>query len=111
MTTTIDLRPEIVNVKVTRGDKWLVKVTMTGYDLTGYEILGQYRVTFDAEASGDMLIVASAPDRTTGVFYYGQENAPDTGQYVYDIQLAPSGEPPRTRIKGVLTVDPDVTRD
>lgn len=100
----IDLRPEIVNVLVTRGDAWSVQVTYPG-DISGAEITAQLRDEPDSATAVDFDIAIT--DAVGGIFTYGQTTAADSG--VYDVEITLVGGLPRTYIRGLLSVDKDVT--
>lgn len=106
MPNKIDLRPKRADVDVSAGDAWAIEVRIRQpgpdkppLDLTGYDIAG---VIDD----GTELKIARLDDEA-GHFSYGQDAASSTGWY--DIQLTPPGGLPRTRIKGWLDVEKDIT--
>lgn len=108
-TQTIDLRAQVVNVKVMRNDAWSIKVTKTGTNLAGYTITAQVRPDYDSPDEDALDMVITVSDEANGIFYVGQEAATLDG--VYDVQIAEPSGLPRTYVKGRITLDPDVTRD
>lgn len=102
----ISFRPEIVDCDLTRGDAWAVEVTInqpglptTPLNLAGYDIVGRMD-------DGSELKIARLDDEA-GTFSYGQDVATVSGWY--DIQLTPPGGLPRTRLKGYLNVEKDIS--
>lgn len=103
---TLDLSARVIDVIVTRGDAWSYQVTVTGTDLTGWDIRSQLRATHDATDAVDLDIAPT--DLAGGVFHIGQDAATISG--LYDVQLAPPDGLARTYVAGRLTVRKDVTR-
>lgn len=102
----VNLAPEVVNVRVRRGDAWSYRATINGVDLTGYTIAAQLRGRIEDDTAIDLDI--SPDDLTIGRFYVGQDEATISGYY--DVQITPPSGLPRTYIAGRLAVDADVTR-
>lgn len=109
MADTIDLRPEVVNVKLYEGDAWAVQVELTQpgvttpLDLTGATITATVK---PKDGSADFPLTINPGDLTQGEFYYGQSAATIPGKY--DVQVSFVGEA-RTYIKGSLSVEPDIS--
>lgn len=104
-TQTVDLRAQVVNIKVTRGDSWVLAVTFPA-SLVGKEVRGQVRESAESTTSTELII--EMIDEAAGRFGYGQLSA---AEGVYDIEIANTpGGPGRTWIKGRITAEQDVTR-
>lgn len=105
---SVDLRPQVLNINLYRGDAWSVLVTVRdssgdAIDLTGLTISGVVRDEIDSSTSTPLTITPD--DLTEGRFYFGQSAAADSGRY--DIQIGEAS--PRTYIRGRLLVARDVT--
>lgn len=104
MPADVDLTPQIVNVRVRRGDAWSFQVTFP-FDLTGYTIEAQLRAKPDDEDAVQLDITAT--NLAEGVIHIGQDGATTSG--VWDLQLTAPAGLARTYLAGRLGVDKDVT--
>lgn len=109
MPSTIDLRPEIVNVKLYEGDTWFVEMaitepgTTTPLDLTGADIAATMR----PKTGADIPLEIIDGDLTQGEFFFGQHEATVGGKY--DVQII-INTAPRTYVRGSISVtSPDIT--
>ena len=114
MSEILDLRPEIVNVKLYEGDAWAAEVALTEpgstdpLNLTTATIAATLRPTgAPADGSEDIALTITDGDLAQGEFFFGQAEATVGGKY--DIQVTFSGAP-RTYIRGRISVTtPDIT--
>lgn len=104
---TVDLTPQVVNLKLTRGDSWTLPFEFEDTDLTGYTFAAQIRKSAD-DSSAVSLTIAET-DLTVGKFEVGQEAASLSGYW--DLQLTSPGGLPRTYAKGWVEVEKDITHD
>lgn len=106
---TIDLRAQVLDVLVARGDAWSLEVTIespagTPVNLTGKTIEAHLRNQPDSASKTDLDV---APvDLSAGTFTVGQDAATAGG--VYDVQVTTAGLA-RTYLRGTLELDDDVT--
>jgi hypothetical protein len=103
---TIDLTPQVVNLRLTRGDAWSLVVTFEATDLTGYTFAAQIRARVDDEDATDIDIAET--NLADGVITIGQDEAETSGHW--DLQATPPAGLPRTYMGGAVTVKKDVTR-
>jgi hypothetical protein len=104
---TVDLRAQVVNIKVTRGDRWSLSATFPD-NLTGFLVRGQVRPEPDSpdELAEDLTVAVT--DAANGRFVFGQQHA---FSGVYDIEIVTEvGELGRTWIRGRINAVEDVTR-
>lgn len=106
-TLTVDLRAQVVNIKVVRGDRWSLAATFPG-DLTGFLVRGQVRPEPDSPDELAEQLTVAVTDAATGKFVFGQQHA---FSGVYDIEIVTEvGELGRTWITGKISAVEDVTR-
>lgn len=112
---TLDLRPQIVNVKLYEGDQWYPEFVLTEpgspttpQDLTGATIAGTLRPKgAPDDGSEDIPLTIIDGDLTQGQFFFGQDKATVGGKY--DVQII-IDTAPRTYIRGSISVlSPDIT--
>jgi hypothetical protein len=113
-TSTVDLRPAKLNVKMVRGDTAappiLIQENGSAADLTGRTFAAQIRrsassataidIDVDTTEAADGILVLRIDEETTETL---------TGEYVWDLQQT-IGDTVRTLLSGRWTFDADVTR-
>ena len=113
---TIDLRPAVLNYRITRGDDFADTVTikegdpLAAVDVSARVFTAQVRATADGSVVAQMAI--DMTDAATGQVTYSIPDATTAtmgGDYVWDFQQS-SGGVVRTLMGGKFRVASDVTR-
>lgn len=99
---------------IDQGTDFSTIITISNLDLSGYQVASQMRKLYSS--SGAVPFVATIPAQTASQGIVKLELGASTssgmkpGRYVYDIELTnPNGKKSRP-IKGLVVIDPEVTR-
>lgn len=104
----------ISDLFIDQGTDFSTTITISNLDLSGYQIASQMRKLYSSSSA--VPFVATIPTATAQQGIVKLELAASTssgmkpGRYVYDIELTnPNGKKSRP-IKGLVVIDPEVTR-
>lgn len=104
----------ISDIFIDQGTDYSTIITISNLDLTGYQVASQIRKLYSSSVSTNFnatIPVATATDGKVKLeLAASTTSAMKPGRYVYDIELTnPSGRVSRP-IKGLVVIDPEVTR-
>lgn len=104
----------ISDLFIDQGTDFSTLITISNLDLSGYQVASQMRKLYSSSDSVDF--VATIPTQTATQGIVKLELAASTssgmkaGRYVYDIELTNQNGKRSRPIKGLVVIDPEVTR-
>lgn len=104
----------ISDLFIDQGTDFSTLITISNLDLSGYQVASQMRKLYSSSDSVDF--VATIPTQTATQGIVKLELAASTssgmkaGRYVYDIELTNQNGKKSRPIKGLVVIDPEVTR-
>lgn len=104
------------NLIIDQGSTFSTTIDLTdqndeGIDLTGYTGAGQIRKTYTSSSYTNLTIAIGASGQVTLSLTPAQTANLVAGRYLYDVELTSSGGVVTRVVEGIVTVNPQITKN
>lgn len=104
----------IRNLYIDQGSDYSVTITVEGMNLTGYDVLAQFRKSYGSNVAYDFegeVTEASDEQSKVTLVYLGEDSAEiEAGRFVYDAKVVSPGGTPKRIVEGLVILSPQATR-
>ncbi len=104
----------ISNFYVDAGADYSVTITVEGMDLTGYEIVAQFRRSYGSSTAYSFTgsVTAADDDESQIALVLLGEDSEDIpgGRYLHDVKVISPGGSTKRVVEGIVVVDPQISR-